>query len=84
MSSSLSLKASKREKVGSRHARKLRRDGRIPCSIQPHEEREHVDIHIDEREFLAARRHHVHLFDIDVDGEMETAVIRELQWDAFL
>jgi large subunit ribosomal protein L25 len=83
MSESLVLGAHTREKVGSRHARKLRREGRIPCSIQSNDGKPHREVHIDEDAFLAARRHHVHLFDIDVDGETETALIRELQWDTF-
>lgn len=83
MSSSQVLKAFNREKVGSRPARKLRREGRIPCSIQPEFGQAHRDISIDEHEFKAARRHHVHLFDIDVAGDVETAVVRELQWDTF-
>ena len=84
MSSSQILKARKRPKLGSRHARNVRRDGHIPATIQPDARKsEHLDIAIDEVEFLAARRHHVHLFDIDVEGSTETAVVRELQWDTF-
>jgi len=83
MSSSEILKASKRSKLGSRDARKLRAEGRVPATIQPEGEQQHLDIHFGEFEFLTARRHHVHLFDIDVDGTTETAVVRELQWDTF-
>ncbi|MAE29447.1 MAG: 50S ribosomal protein L25 [Planctomycetota bacterium] len=83
MSSSEILKAAKRERVGSRFARRLRKAGRIPASIQAEGETPHLDISVGEREFLASRRHHVHLYDIDVEGAMETAIVRELQWDAF-
>jgi large subunit ribosomal protein L25 len=83
MSSSDILKAAKRDRVGSRFARRLRKAGRIPASIQADGKGPHLDISVEEREFLASRRHHVHLYDIDVDGTTETAIVRELQWDAF-
>ena len=76
------LKAEKRN-PGSRFARALRRGGRIPASIQHTPEAEHLDISIDEHEFMTARRKHVHLYDIDVEGSSETAIVRELQWDTF-
>ncbi len=80
---SATLKAILRDKLGSRFARRLRAQGRIPASIQG-EHRDNVDFSIDEVEFLTARRHHEHLFDIEFDGRAaETAVVRELAWDAF-
>lgn len=81
MAQSQILKAQKREKLGSRASRKLRINGSLPANIQGEES--HIDISIDEREFLAARRAHVHLYDLDVEGSTETAVVRELQWDTF-
>jgi len=81
MSSSEVLKCGLRDKVGSRDARKLRSQGRIPASIQAEGENVHVNIHLAADEFHASRRHHVHLYDLDVDGDVHTAVVRELQWD---
>ncbi len=81
MAQSQILKAQKRETLGSRASRKLRANGSLPANIQGEES--HIDISIDEREFLAARRAHVHLYDLDVEGSTETAVVRELQWDTF-
>jgi large subunit ribosomal protein L25 len=83
MSESEVLKANKRTQVGTRHARRLRMEGRIPASISAHGDGGHVDFHISEHEFLATRRHHTHLYEIDIDGAVETAVVRELQWDTF-
>ncbi len=78
---SVTLKGTVREKLGSRWARRLRLDNRIPCSIQG-ENKENVDIAIDAVAFSTARRQHQHLFDIELDkGPTETAMIRELQWD---
>jgi len=71
-----------REKLGSRSARKLRADGQLPCSLQADSDHEHVNLAISEYDFLSARRHHVHLYDLDINGNLESAVVRELQWDA--
>ena len=81
MSSSESLKCGLRDKVGSRDARKLRSQGRIPASIQAEGKSAHLNIHLSAEEFHSSRRRHVHLYDLDVDGEEHTAVVRELQWD---
>ena len=48
---STTLKADKRDKVGTRHSRKLRDEGRIPATLQAGEDRPHLDISIDEDEF---------------------------------
>jgi large subunit ribosomal protein L25 len=78
---SANLKATPRERLGSRHSRRLRAEGRLPISVQG-EGKANVDLSIDLDEFLAARRHHEKLFDLDVEGgETETAVVRELQYD---
>lgn len=78
--SSSNLKAETRERVGSRHARSLRAEGRIPASLQGGAG-EHLDISIDASEFWTARRKHVHLFDLEIGGNTESATVRELQWD---
>jgi len=83
MAQSETLTALPRPALGSRPARKLRAQGRVPANIQGDAEHPHRDISLDEREFLATRRHHTHLYDIDIEGETETAVVRDLQWDAF-
>lgn len=76
------MQAERREQLGSRSARKLRAAGRLPISIQG-EGKPNCDASIELADFLARRRHHESLFDIEVGGETETAVVRELQWDSF-
>ena len=77
MAQSSVLTAQKRAGLGSRRSRQLRAANRIPANIQG--EGDHVDISIEEHEFLATRRAHVHLYDIDSEGTPETAVVRELE-----
>ncbi len=71
-----------RESLGSRASRRLRAMGRAIASLQADSDHPHVDLHFDEAEFHAARRAHAHLFDRAVDGKPESAIVRELQWDA--
>ncbi|MAF66069.1 MAG: 50S ribosomal protein L25 [Planctomycetes bacterium] len=82
MSSSEILQGDPRTQLGTRASRRLRADGRIPASLQADDESPHVDFSVDERLFLASRRHHTHLYDIEVGGDSASAVVRELQWDA--
>ncbi len=79
------LKAGLRKQVGSRNARALRAEGRIPASLDKDDKHDHCDIHIEEHGFLATRRRHTHLYEIEVEGQkgLQMAVVRELQWDTF-
>ena len=77
------LKSEIREKVGTRSARALRVDGRIPAAISADDKHPHQDIHIEEHNFLATRRRHTHLYELEIKGEVQMAVVRELQWDVF-
>lgn len=79
------LKAGVRTKVGSRQARSLRAEGRIPASLDKDDKHGHADIHIEEHAFLGTRRRHTHLYEIEVEGHkgLQMAVVRELQWDTF-
>ena len=79
--SSSTIPAEIRTTLGSRSARTLRADGRIPASIQGGEG-ECINVSIDSREFWRLRRQHVHLFDLEVDGNLQSATVRELQWDS--
>ncbi len=83
MSKSESLKAEPRAKLGTRSARKLREQGRVPASMDADSASgQHRDFSIEEHLFLATRRRHVHLYDLDFGGTVESAVVRDLQWDA--
>jgi len=83
MAQSATLKAEVRGRVGSRDARKLRGAGRLPCNLQGLGEGDspYVNLHLDRHEFMNSRRAHVHLYDLELEGELHPAVVRELQWD---
>jgi large subunit ribosomal protein L25 len=79
------LQAGLRETTGTRHARRLRADGRIPASLGADDKHPHSDIHIEAHNFMATRRRHTHLYEIAIEGMsgLQMAVVRELQWDTF-
>lgn len=75
------LKTANRQSLGSRPSRILRLQGRIPASLQG-EGKEHAFLSIEEHEFLAARRHHEHVFTLELEGGgSDNAMVRELHWD---
>jgi len=79
------LKAGIRTSLGTRPARSLRAEGRIPASLGADDKHPHSDIHIEAHNFMATRRRHTHLYEIEVEGMtgLQMAVVRELQWDTF-
>ncbi len=77
------LKALKREKVGSRTARKERASGRIPVTLSMDKQELPLNLTIDEHEFMNARRRHEHVYELEFDGQTEMALVTELQWDVF-
>jgi large subunit ribosomal protein L25 len=83
MPQTATLTALPRATVGSRDARKLRREGRIPINLMAADGKPATSLSIDRHEFMNLRRAHVHLYDLEFDGETESALIRELQWDTF-
>ncbi len=81
MSQTMTLRAEPRTALGTRASKRLRAEGRIPAMFEAEGERPHLDVSIEEHEFLAARRAHAHLFDVELDGGVETAVVQHIQWD---
>jgi large subunit ribosomal protein L25 len=79
------LKAGVRKALGTRPARALRAEGRIPASIGGDEKHQHTDIHIEAHFFMATRRRHTHLYELEVEGMsgLQMALVREVQWDTF-
>lgn len=80
---STTLNVDVREKLGSRHARALRAAGKIPASLQHSGAEPHVNLTIDEEEFLTSRRQHQHLYELQLGGKVVTALVNHLDWDVF-
>jgi large subunit ribosomal protein L25 len=74
------LTIQKREGRGSRAAEKLRKTGRIPAVVYGHKEAT-IPVSLSGDEIHAVLRHKVQIVDLKMDGGMEKAQIREVQWD---
>ena len=74
------LKTDVRDTLGSRVARRMRAQGRIPVSLHGLG-KDKIDLWIDSHEFLAARRHHEHVFALQLGNGVDTAMVGDLQWD---
>jgi large subunit ribosomal protein L25 len=75
------LKVEVRQSRGTRDARRMRRDGRIPAVLYGHGEAS-IALAIGQDDLATVLRHHSRL--VDLQGAVnESALIRALQWDAF-
>lgn len=74
------LKATVRDRLGSRYAQRLRKDGRLPAVIYGHK-LDPVSIAVNERDVLVHLHHGAHLFSIEIEGAgTETCLVKELQF----
>jgi large subunit ribosomal protein L25 len=82
MSDDLLLKAERRSKLGSVDAKRLRAAGRVPVNIyglgKPGDS---ASVCSETIEKLVATRSSV--VDVELDGQLDKAVVQELQWDVF-
>src|SRR5512137_1003140 len=76
-----SLQVKVREQLGTRQTRRLRQGGLVPAILYGHGEK-NVSLSIPELQVKHAVRHGARL--VDLSGDVtETALIRQVQWDAF-
>src|SRR5262249_12446675 len=80
MAESVGLKAENREGRGTRKARSLRQKGKIPGVVYGHKQ-ETIPVALSAEELTRLIRHGTHVVDLRLDGGVEKALIRDLQWD---
>jgi large subunit ribosomal protein L25 len=74
------ITAQARERIGSRYAKRLRNQGRLPAVIYGHQQ-DPVSIHVDEKETVSILEHGAHIVNVKVaDGPSETCLVKELQF----
>jgi large subunit ribosomal protein L25 len=74
------ITAERRERVGTRYARRLRKAGRLPAVIYGHNI-EPVAVHVDEKDMMYHLRHGSHVVELKVDGgKTETCLVKDLQY----
>ncbi|MCS7021058.1 MAG: 50S ribosomal protein L25 [Gemmataceae bacterium] len=77
------LKATPRPVRGTRAARKLRQQGLVPAIIYGHNQpNQAVAISRHDIDHIV-RVQHSRMITLDLDGQQETVLIREVQWDVF-
>jgi large subunit ribosomal protein L25 len=74
------LKTQKRETSGSRAADRLRNQGMIPAVLYGHKKAT-VSVSLPHDDLVKAIRHGTRVIDLQTDGGVQKALIREVQWD---
>jgi large subunit ribosomal protein L25 len=80
MSDSVTLVTEKREGHGSRLASKLRKRGKVPAVVYGLKQ-DTLSVSIDHDPLLHAIQHNIRVVDLKLDGHLEKAQIKEVQWD---
>lgn len=75
------LEAKIRSGIGSVQARKIRRQGLIPAVLYGHKE-ETLHLAVSHRDFDAVMRSGARMIDIKIDGNLQKALIKDVQYDA--
>ncbi|MCP4363847.1 MAG: 50S ribosomal protein L25 [Planctomycetes bacterium] len=76
------LQVEKRSSLGTRAARRLRRDGKLPAVIYGHKE-EAMAVSVPEKDFMDAFFAGAKMFRIKCDDNEQTALIKDAQYDTF-
>lgn len=74
------LEADRREKTGSNQAHTLRKEGQMPAVLYGQDDPT-ISLSVDQQEFNRAFENNKPLFELELDGETETAKLKDLQWD---
>ncbi|MBN1507326.1 MAG: 50S ribosomal protein L25 [Sedimentisphaerales bacterium] len=80
MAKTVSLEGQIRERIGSKAASAIRRQGRIPAVVYGHQE-EPLVISLDAHDFTEGLHHGMRLMDLTVAGKSEKAIIKDVQYD---
>jgi large subunit ribosomal protein L25 len=80
MAETVQLVTQPREATGSQAARRLRRKGLVPAVVYGHGEAT-VSIALPAEEVHDAIRHGTHVIDLKTGNDVQTALVKEVQWD---
>lgn len=80
MAESVVLNAQERKGAGTRWARRLRKEGQIPCALYGHKEAT-LSLTVSRDDLGKAIRHGIRLLDLKHAKGTDKALIREVQWD---
>jgi large subunit ribosomal protein L25 len=80
MAEAVLLTTKSRKDLGKMNARRLRRQGLVPGVIYGHKEAT-LSVSLNNDDLKRAVRHGVRVVDIQAEGKVEKALIKEVQWD---
>jgi large subunit ribosomal protein L25 len=80
MAESVQLPTQPRTSVGTHEARRMRKQGLIPAVVYGHKEAT-VSVTVSRDELYRLVRHGTRVVDLQSDGKIQTALIRDVQWD---
>jgi len=80
MAEEVILKAEVRTEHGSRHSRRLRREGKVPIIVYGHQQ-EPVAIAVNRHDFTVGLQHGHRVFDVSIDGKKHKLLTKDLQYD---
>jgi len=80
MEKTLLLKAELREHAGSKHAAKVRKQGKIPAIVYGHKQ-ESVAISLDAHNFVEGLHRRHRLMDVQIGKKKEKMIVKDLQYD---
>lgn len=81
-SKELVLKAELRKEIGSKCAKKLRKQSKVPAVVYGHKQ-EPESIVLDSHEFTESLHHGQRLYDIQIGSKKEKMLLKEVQYDHF-
>jgi large subunit ribosomal protein L25 len=74
------IKAERRDRLGSRYAQRLRKSGRLPGVIYGHKT-DNVAVTVDEKETVGLLKHGAHVINVAVEGDQpQTCLVKDLQF----
>lgn len=74
------ISAQQRDRVGSRYAQRLRKEGRLPAVIYGHKE-DPIPVSVDAKEILTHLRYGGHVLNIAIDGNStQTCLVKDIQF----
>ena len=83
MSETMVLKASVRDQSGTRSSVALRQQGKLPAVVYGHK-KEPVSIALETKAFLDLLHHGSRIFEVDLAGEKDTLLVKDLQYNYHL
>ncbi len=74
------IKTEPRDRVGSRYAKRARKNGLLPVVIYGHKQ-DPIHATVDLETFEDILHHHSHLIEVEIGNHTESCLVKEVQWD---